>query len=216
MPPMPAEAEAPPDLATPLTASPACSAARASASSSCTVGSARSIRSRSGQSCASRLGVGEAGEFVFRRGLGHGHGARGERIGIAGEVVGGDHRLALADQHAQAEIVAFRALRFLDRALAQFERERQRAHRHGVGGIGAGRARGLDQPFGVVGEGGLVEQGGYGGKHGDEMALPGAARNRFRRQFAPPRKGRVNHAWQAPVKHAGAKGLALAPINRAR
>src|SRR5665213_3016564 len=54
MPPMPAEAEAPPDLATPLTASAAASASRAMASSCATVGRSGSIRSRSGKSCASK------------------------------------------------------------------------------------------------------------------------------------------------------------------
>ena len=55
MPPMPAEAEAPPDLATPLTAIAAASAARAFCSSRSTDGSSGSIKSRSGKSCASWL-----------------------------------------------------------------------------------------------------------------------------------------------------------------
>ena len=63
---------------------------------------------------------GEPGELVLRRGFSHGDSARGQRIGVAGEIVGGNHRLALADQYAQAEIVALRAFRFFHRAVAQF------------------------------------------------------------------------------------------------
>ena len=55
MPPMPAEAEAPPDLVTPFTARPASSARRAMASSAAVSGSSRSIRSRSGKLLASRF-----------------------------------------------------------------------------------------------------------------------------------------------------------------
>ncbi len=104
--------------------------------------------------------IGEPGEFVFRRGARHRHRALGQRrAAVARRVVGGYHRLAFADQDAQAEIVAFGALAFLHRAVAHLDRQRHRAHRHRVGGVGAGRARGLDQPLGAVGQGGLVEQG---------------------------------------------------------
>ena len=79
----------------------------------------------------------------------------------AGDIVGGNHRLLASDENAQAEIVAFGALGFLDRAVAHFDAGRNRAHRDRVGGIRAGLARGGDQAFGQVGEGGLIEQGGH-------------------------------------------------------
>ena len=56
MPPMPLEADAPPDLVTPLTARPAASASQARRSSSDVEGTSRSSRSRSANSRASREG----------------------------------------------------------------------------------------------------------------------------------------------------------------
>ncbi len=176
MPPMPAEADAPPDLATPLTASAGL------------FGVARQffkLRHRRqvavdqievGELSRQQALVGEPGIFVFRRDARHRHRALGQSLAaVAGQVVGGDHRLAAADQHAQAEIVAFGAFRFFNRAVAHFDRQRHAAHHDGVGGIGAGRAGGFHQPFGAVGEGGLVEQGGCGGEHDCfQMALDGA------------------------------------------
>ena len=66
-----------------------------------------------------------------------------------------------ADEHAQAEIVAFRALGFLDRAVAHFDDERHRAHGDRVGVVGAGLARGAHQAFGEVSQGGLIEERGH-------------------------------------------------------
>ena len=110
--------------------------------------------------------VGEPGIFVLGRGARHRHRARSQRrAAVARRVVGRHHRLALSHQHAQAEIVAFGTLRFLHRAIAHLDRQRHGAHRHRVGGIGAGGERGLDQPLGAVGEGALVEQGGGGSMH---------------------------------------------------
>ena len=87
--------------------------------------------------------VGKPGIFVFRRHARHRHRAIGEcRDVVAGHVIGRDHRLALAHQHAQAQIVALRAFGFLHRAVAHLDSQRHRAHRHRVGGIGAGLARG--------------------------------------------------------------------------
>ena len=102
--------------------------------------------------------IGEPGIFVLGRRAGHCHRALGQRAGIAGHVVGRDHRLAPANQHAQAEIVAFRSLALLHRPVTHLDRQRHRAHRHGVGGIGPAAQGGLDQPLGAVGEGGLVKQ----------------------------------------------------------
>jgi hypothetical protein len=56
----------------------------------------------------------------------------------------------MADKNAKPNIVAFRALRFLDRAIAQFDGKRHRAYRHGIGLIGAGALGGGDQPFGKI------------------------------------------------------------------
>ena len=77
---------------------------------------------------------------------------------VAVEIVGRDHRLLPADQHAQAQIVAFGALRFLDRAVAHLDRQRHAAHGDRVGRIGAGALGGGDEPFGDIGKGGLVEE----------------------------------------------------------
>ena len=109
---------------------------------------------------ASSAGIGEAGEFVLGRRARHGDRALGKRIEppSALDVVGRDRRLLVADDDAQADIVAFGALRFLDRAVAHVDRQRHRAHGDGVGLIGAGAARGGNEPFGKIGEGGLIEE----------------------------------------------------------
>ncbi len=101
--------------------------------------------------------IGEAGIFVFRRCARHRHRALRQRCGIARHIVGGDHRLAAADQHAQAHIVAFGALAFFHRAVAHLDRQRHGAHRHGIGGVGAAAKRRLHQPLGAVDEDALVE-----------------------------------------------------------
>ena len=103
--------------------------------------------------------VGEAGVGVLGRDARHRDRALGERVrAIALHVVGRDDRLPPADQHAQAHVVAFGALGFLDLAVAHLDRERDRAHRDRVGGVRAGAARGGDQAFGEFDERGLVEQ----------------------------------------------------------
>src|SRR5437588_5827954 len=66
MPPMPLEADAPPDLVTPLTARPAASASQARRSSSDVEGTSRSSRSRSANSRASSEGA--AGADIFAAG----------------------------------------------------------------------------------------------------------------------------------------------------
>ena len=103
--------------------------------------------------------IGEAGEAVVGRGARHGHRALGQRRkAVAVEIVGRDHRLLPADEDAQPEIVAFGALRFLDGAVAHLDRQRHAAHGDRVGLVGAGALGGGDDPFGDVGEGGLVEE----------------------------------------------------------
>ena len=155
---MPADAEAPSDLVTPLTARPAASARSARSSSAATGGSSGSSRSRSGNDFASKARIGEAGELVLGRDLRHRDRALGERRDVARDVVGRHDRGAAADEDAQTDVVAFGALGFLDRAFAHADRKRHRAHRDRVGGIGAGAARRGDQTFGEIGQSGLVEK----------------------------------------------------------
>ena len=66
--------------------------------------------------------------------------------------------MLVADDHAQPEIVALGALRFLNGAVANLDRERYRADRERISVIGAGAARGSHQAFGELGEIGLVEK----------------------------------------------------------
>src|SRR6478672_4301503 len=148
MPPMPAAAEAPPDLLTPRTARPASSARRAIASSAPMSGNSRSTRSRSGKFFASKAWSASPAYL-----------SSGATRAVAAHVVGRYHRLLASDQHAETHVVALGALRFLDRAVAHVDRLRHRAHRHRVRGIGAGRAGSLDEPLGERDQLGLVEQG---------------------------------------------------------
>ena len=159
MPPMPAEADAPPDLVTPFTARPAASASCARRSSSATRECSGSSRSRSGKIARQQRGIGKPDIFVVGRHARHRHRALGKfRDAVAADVVGRDHRLALPDQYAQADIVAFGALGFLDMAVAHLDPLRDAAHRDRVGGIRAGALCGLDQPLGQRRERGLIEQ----------------------------------------------------------
>ena len=112
-----------------------------------------------GEVAREQRGIGEADIFVARcdarhrdrafRELGH---------GIAADVVGRDHRLALADQNAQADIVALGPLGFLDTSVAHLDALRDAAHCDRIGRIGAGAPRRLDQPLREIGQRGLIEQ----------------------------------------------------------
>jgi hypothetical protein len=82
---------------------------------------------------------------------------------VAADVVGRDHRLALPHQHAQSDIVAFRALGFLDAPIADLDALRNAAHRHCVGGVRARAPRRLHQPLRQRAQGGLIEQAGVRG-----------------------------------------------------
>ena len=104
--------------------------------------------------------IGKARILVLGRDPRHRHRPLGQRVdAVAAHVVRRDNRLLAPDQHAKAHVVALGALRFLDRAVAHIDRLRHRAHRHGIGGIGAGRAGSLDEPLGERDQGRLVEQG---------------------------------------------------------
>ena len=109
--------------------------------------------------------IGETDIFVVGRDAGHRDRALGEFCNaIAGNIVGRDHRLALPDQYAQSDIVAFGALGFLDPAFAHFDALRDAAHRDRVGGVRAGALGGLDQPLRQRRERRLIEQVGGCGK----------------------------------------------------
>ena len=100
--------------------------------------------------------VGEAGGRVFRRGLGHGDDTLDEgRQRCWGAVGAGGGGLALADQHAQADILALAAFHMLQRAAPPGYGEAIATNSYGVGGVGAGGARLADQ---VVqdGENGII------------------------------------------------------------
>ena len=164
MPPIPVEADAPPDLVTPLTAS---------AGRFGFTGAAFKLRRRRdlgveqieiGEIARQQRRIGETDIFVVGRDPRHGDGALGE-LGdaIAADVVGRDHRLAPSHQHAQSDIVAFRALGFLDASVAHLDALRNAAHRHRVGGVRAGASGGLDQTLRQRAQGGLIEQVGGGG-----------------------------------------------------
>ena len=159
MPPMPLEADAPPDLVTPLTARPAASASQARRSSSDVEGTSRSSRSRSANSRAKQRRIGETDIFVVGRDAGHRDRPLGEFCNpVAGNVVGRDHGLALPDQYAQPDIVAFGALGFLDPAITHFDALRDAADRDRVGGVRARAPGGLNQPLRQRRQRRLIEQ----------------------------------------------------------
>ena len=112
-----------------------------------------------GELARQQRGIGETDIFVVRRDAGHRDRPLGEFCNpIAGNVVGRDHGLALSDQHAQSDIVAFGALGFLDPAVTHFDALRNAAHRNRVGGVRARALGGLDQPLRQRRQRRLVEQ----------------------------------------------------------
>ena len=119
-----------------------------------------------GQIAREPLRLGETGEPVLRRGARHRDDALGDRVddavAVAGEIVGRNHRLAAADEGAQADIVAFGALRGLDASVAYVDRLGDAAHRDGIRRIGAVTARRLDQPLGDLCETRLIEETAHG------------------------------------------------------
>ena len=108
--------------------------------------------------------VGEPDIFVDRRDPRHGDGALRQPGGaLATDIVGRDHGLTLSHQHAQSDIVAFRAFGFLDPSVAYLDALRNAAHGDRIGGVGAGALRRLDQALRQRAQRGLVEQVGGGG-----------------------------------------------------
>ncbi len=86
------------------------------------------------------LGQGQAGVTVLRHRPGDAQGMLDQPIEAGGiELAGGDDRLALTHEHAQAQIVAFGALDLLELAQALGHGQRPALDQQRVGGIGAGR-----------------------------------------------------------------------------
>ena len=106
--------------------------------------------------------IGKADILVVGRNPRHRHRALGELCdAVAADVVGRDHGLALAEQHAQADIVAFGALGFLDAAVAHLDALRDVAYRDRIGRIGAGAFGRLDKALRQRAQRALVEQIGF-------------------------------------------------------
>ena len=148
-------------------------------------------------------GLGQAAIGIFRHRLGHRDGALDQRRDrAAGAVVGRDDRLALADQDAQAEIVALRALEFLDLAQPLGVRQRDAFEQHGVGVVGAGAARLGDELAEKV-EGGILRHDGSSGRSAPLHGYMGCPRRRLQREDAARRAGLVEQ-MRAPVddRHA--------------
>ena len=121
-----------------------------------------------GELAREQRGIGKANIVVIGRHARHRDRALGEpRHAVTADVVGGDHRLALAHEHAQADVVAFRSLGFLDTAVAHFDPLRNAAHGDRIGCVRAGAPGGFDKALRQRRQGGLIEQlggGGVGGK----------------------------------------------------
>ncbi len=108
--------------------------------------------------------IGKTDIFIVGRDTRHGDGALGQ-LGdaIAADVVGRDHRLAPSHQHAQSDIIAFRAFGFLDASVPDLYPLRNVAHRDRVGGVRARAFGGLNETLRQRAQGGLIEQIGAGG-----------------------------------------------------
>ena len=166
MPPMPAEADAPPDLRDALDRK-----ARGfgfAARGARVRDGRRDLRIEQieiGEIARQQRGIGKTDIFIVGRDARHRDRALGKlRDAVAGDVIGRDHGLALPDEHAQADIVAFGALGFLDLAVAHLDALRDAAHRDRVGSIRARAFRGLDQTLRQRRERRLIEQ--VGGRAG--------------------------------------------------
>ena len=112
-----------------------------------------------GEVAREQCGIGKADIFVVGRDARHRNRSLGKLgHGIAAGVVGRDHRLAPADQHAQADIVALGTFGFLDAAVADLDALRDATHGDRIGRIRAGALGSLHQPLREIGERRLVEQ----------------------------------------------------------
>ena len=130
----------------PGTASAASSAARARSINVSALGSVGIEHVEIGPVAGDLVGLGEPAERVLGHGARHRQGALdqlGERLRRA--VARRHDRLPPADEDAQAEVLALRALELLDLAEAPGMRQRDALEQHRVGGIGAGLAGAGDE-----------------------------------------------------------------------
>ncbi|MGY4482786.1 hypothetical protein ACVWWR_001977 [Bradyrhizobium sp. LM3.2] len=159
MPPMPAEAEAPPDFGHALHAERRGFGFERAALQLRGCGYVGVEQIEIGEVAREQRGVGKTDIFIVWRNARHRNGAFGKRgHGIAAGVIGRDHRLAPADQHAQADIVALGPLGFLDAAVAHLDALRDATHRDRIGRICAGAFGSLHQPLREIRERRLVKQ----------------------------------------------------------
>ena len=94
----------------------------------------------------SSAGSARPANAILRRRARHGDRAFGQRIDAVALMSLVDTTACLRPTRTRKpEIVALGALRFLDRAVAHLDRQRHRAHRDGIGRVGAGAPRGGDQ-----------------------------------------------------------------------
>jgi hypothetical protein len=109
--------------------------------------------------------IGEAGMGVLRHHPRHGDGALGERReALRRGIGGGDDRLPLAEEDAEAEVEALGPLQLLDRAEPAGDMEGGVADEDGVGGVRPGAAGGGDEVLQGIGVGhpGLLKAGSAG------------------------------------------------------
>ena len=159
MPPMPVEADAPPDLVTPLHRKARGLGLKGAALEFGGRGNFAVEQIEIGELARQQRRIGETDIFVVGRDAGHRDRPLGEFCdAVAGNIVGRDHRLALPDQYAQSDIVAFGALGFLDPAITHFDALRDAAYRDRVGGVRARALGGLDQSLRQRRERRLIEQ----------------------------------------------------------
>ena len=114
--------------------------------------------------------------MILRRSSRHGQGALGERGCVRGDVIRRDHRLSPADEDPQTQVVAFRALRFFDAAVAYLDGKGKRPYGDRVGLIGAGRLRRLEQALGTGDQQVLVKKSIRRSKHDEHVSRAVAAR----------------------------------------
>jgi hypothetical protein len=91
-------------------------------------------------------GLGQAAVGVLGHGARHGQRARHQLVQRPARGIGRGHEgLMLAEQHAQADVLALLAFQALERAQAPGMGERDRIEHHRIGGLGAGRLGAAEQ-----------------------------------------------------------------------
>ena len=142
----PQPASAPSELVTPLTASAASSAARARSISVSALGLVRIEHVERRPVLRDLAGVGEAANGSSGHRARHRDRALDQFVEhLRRAVARRHHRLLLADQHPQPEILALRAFELLGLAEPAGMRQRDALEHHRIGRIGAGPQRAPDQ-----------------------------------------------------------------------